>query len=110
MTEELNFHTAEFAELEQQLADPDILADQARYRTVMQRYSELRPLVGVQDELNAVRRELAEARQLLDDPEMADVALTEVQELEPREAELATKLERLLLPRDPFDAKDVIVE
>ncbi len=110
MTEELNFHTAEFAALEAQLADPGVLADQARYRTVMQRYSELRPIVAVQNELNDVRRQLAEARQLLDDPEMADVANEEVQELEPREADLAGQLERLLLPSDPFDAKNVIVE
>jgi len=110
MTDELKNLTDEFSVLEGQLADPDLLADQQRYRSVMQRYSELRPLVAVSTELSGIREEIQDAEQLLDDPELADIAREELQQLRTREQELEKKRQALLVPKDPFDSKNVIVE
>lgn len=100
----------EFSALELQLADPDVLADQNHYRTVMQRYSELRPIVAAQQEHASLARQQQEATELLDDPEMAGIAREELQELEPRLEQVAQRLQHLLLPADPFDRKNVIIE
>lgn len=110
MTDDHSNLTEEFRTLEGQLADPAVLGDQQRYRTVMQRYSELRPLVAVSTELDTVRAQLEQARLLLDDPELAEVAREEIESLSAREQELQQEWQSLLLPKDPFDSKNVIVE
>lgn len=110
MTDEYKNLTDEFRSLEGLLADPSVLGDQARYRSVMQRYSELRPLMAVTDELRAVQQEIQDARALLDDPELEPVAREELQLLQERAETLTAQRQQLLLPRDPFDSKNVIVE
>jgi peptide chain release factor 1 len=110
MTNNLSNLTDEFAVLEEQLADPEVLGDQNRYRSVMQRYSELRPIVLVQQECAELQQQIEEANALLADPEMAEVAREELQELQARLKPLEARLERLLLPADPFDQKNVILE
>jgi peptide chain release factor 1 len=110
MKNNLSNLTEEFSELEAQLADPAVLSDQGRYRSVMQRYSELRPIVLAQQEVAELLKQIGDARTLLNDPELAEVAREELAELEPRLEAGETRLERLLLPGDPFDSKNVIVE
>jgi protein subunit release factor A len=61
----------EFTALEAQLADPDVLADQARYRALMRRYGALRPAAEAARALQRVRREREDAAGLLDDPSSA---------------------------------------
>ena len=110
MTDDHSNLTEEFRTLEGQLADPAVLGDQQRYRTVMQRYSELRPLVAVNNELLTVREQLEEVRLLLDDAELAEAAREELESLTARELELQHEWQTLLLPKDPYDSKNVIVE
>jgi len=98
---------AEYAELEQQLADPSVHADQARARDLGRRYAELGPVVATVRQLDAARDDLAAARELgADDAGFAEEAAT----LEVTVPALEEKLRELLLPRDPNDAKDVILE
>ncbi len=110
MDEKLARLEAEFTELERGLADPELLSDQARYREAMQRYSELGGVVKVYREYKEVGARLAGARELLDDPDLAEMAKEELTALEPQQEVLTQELERLLLPKDPFDDKNVIVE
>ncbi|MGC4867870.1 peptide chain release factor 1 [Micromonospora sp. DT53] len=97
----------EYAELEKRLADPAIHADQSTARRVGRRYAELVPLHKAADELEQARADLAAARELAaEDPSFAgeaDAIAGSMPVLEERLAEL-------LIPRDPHDAKDVIVE
>ncbi|MEU8130644.1 peptide chain release factor 1 [Micromonospora sp. NPDC049049] len=97
----------EYAELEKRLADPAIHADQATARRVGRRYAELVPLHKAADELEQARADLGAARELAaEDPSFAaeaDAIAGSLPVLEERLAEL-------LIPRDPHDAKDVIVE
>ncbi|MEV6694156.1 peptide chain release factor 1 [Micromonospora sp. NPDC051196] len=97
----------EYAELEKRLADPAIHADQGTARRVGRRYAELVPLHKAAAELEQARADLAAARELAaEDPSFAAEAETIGAELPALEERLA----ELLIPRDPHDAKDVIVE
>ena len=110
MIDKLTRLEAEFTELEHSLADPELLGDQARYREAMQRYSELGSIVKVYREYKEVLARLVGARELLSDPDLAEMAKEELTDLEPQQATLTEELERLLLPKDPFDDKNVIIE
>ena len=98
---------AEHAEIERELADPAVHADQARARQLGRRYAELTQVADVARELSATRDDYGAARELAaDDAGFA----AEAEQLEAREHELAERLEELLLPRDPDESKDAILE
>jgi peptide chain release factor 1 len=97
----------EYAELEQRLADPAIHADQTAARRVGRRFAELTPIYKAAEELTQVREDLTAARELA--AEDAGFA-TEVASLEHTLPGLEERLAELLIPRDPDDGKDVILE
>ncbi|MCT2279957.1 peptide chain release factor 1 [Micromonospora chalcea] len=97
----------EYAELERRLADPAIHADQGTARRVGRRYAELVPLHKAAGELEQARADLAAARELA--AEDATFA-TEADAIAASLPALEERLAELLIPRDPHDAKDVIVE
>lgn len=98
---------AEYEELEARLADPAIHADQGAARKVGRRFAELTPIHKTAGELSAMRADLVAARELAqDDPDFS----VEVEKLEQQLPVLEEKLAELLAPRDPNDAKDVILE
>lgn len=98
---------AEHAELETQLADPAVHADQARARKLGRRYAELTPVVRAVHQLDTAREDLVAARELAaEDSGFA----AEADELAAGIPELESKLTELLLPRDPYDGSDVVME
>ncbi|OLR91260.1 peptide chain release factor 1 [Actinokineospora bangkokensis] len=98
---------AEYGELEQDLADPAVHADQARARKLGRRYAELTPVVKVLRELESTRADLGAAEELApEDPAFAEEAAA----LRERIPALESKLTELLLPRDPHDGDDVVLE
>ncbi|SCG14462.1 bacterial peptide chain release factor 1 (bRF-1) [Micromonospora echinofusca] len=97
----------EYAELEKRLADPAIHADQGTARRVGRRYAELVPLHKAAGELEQARADLAAARELV--AEDASFA-AEAESIAASLPGLEERLAELLIPRDPHDAKDVIVE
>ncbi|WP_433408015.1 peptide chain release factor 1 [Saccharomonospora azurea] len=97
----------EYAELEEQLADPAVHADQARARKLGRRYAELAPVVKTVNELEATRSDLAAARELAaEDESFAE----EADRLAERVPALESRLTELLLPRDQYDGSDVVME
>jgi peptide chain release factor 1 len=100
----------EFETLEACLGDPTVIADQARYRALMRRYGELKEAAETARALLRARRERADTEALLDDPEVGATAREELEHLSALEADLERSLQRALVPRDPFDDDDVIVE
>ncbi|MEU7610417.1 peptide chain release factor 1 [Micromonospora sp. NPDC049204] len=97
----------EYATLEKRLADPAIHADQATARRVGRRYAELVPLHKAAAELEQTRADLSAARELAaEDPSFAG----EAESIAGSVPMLEERLAELLIPRDPHDAKDVIVE
>ncbi|MFW3172889.1 peptide chain release factor 1 [Geodermatophilus sp. CPCC 206100] len=98
---------AEHAALEVELADPAVHTDTARARRLGRRYAQLAPLVETKRALDAARADLSAARELA--AEDASFAV-EAAGLEQRIPELEDRLRELLLPKDPDDDKDVILE
>ena len=107
MLESLDELLDEHADLERRLADPAVHADQAHARQLGRRYAELAPIVAAARELSAVSGDLATAQELAGQDESFAV---EAAELNARRAGLTERLRELLVPRDPLDGKDVIVE
>jgi len=101
---------SEFSLVERALGDPATLADAREYARLTRRHRELTPVVGLYGEYQATLRDLGDARELLSDPDMRDLAAGEVTALTARLNELEGELEVLLLPTDPDDARDVILE
>jgi len=97
----------EYAQLEGELSDPALHADPARAKRVGRRYAELTPIVRTAGDLVTTRGNLAAAREFAaEDSSFAE----EAEQLERHSIELENRLAELLAPRDPDDAKDVIVE
>ena len=101
-----------FEEVTRQLADPAVTADGEQYRKAAKAHSELSEIVSKYREWKHVSSALEQARGMLSDsdPEMREMANAEIVGLEPRLAEIEDELKVLLLPKDPNDEKNVVLE
>ncbi|EZP59760.1 MULTISPECIES: peptide chain release factor 1 [Exiguobacterium] len=99
-----------YEKLNDMLADPAIINDTNQLREVSKEQSQLAPTVETYRVYREKMEAYQEARQMLTDPEMRDLAKEEVAMLDPEIKELEAKLKALLLPKDPNDDKNVIVE
>jgi peptide chain release factor 1 len=99
-----------YDELHAQMAQPEVLNDHERYQKTAKAVREIEAPVEKFRELKQVRQGLAEARALLADADMRPMAEEEIAALEPREPALEEELKRLLLPKDPNDERNVILE
>ena len=96
-----------YVDLERQLAEPEIHADQAKARALGRRYAELGPIVAAFQRWQALGEDADAARELAGE----DAAFAgEAKRLDGERAEIAERLTELLLPRDPDDDRDVILE
>jgi peptide chain release factor 1 len=100
---------ARYEELNRLMAD-SAGGDYSKIAEYAKERASLEEIVGVYREYRSVLKDLEGARLLLDDPSMADLAADEVRALEKRQAEMEARLKALLIPKDPRDEKDVIVE
>ena len=113
MLERLEEMTKRHADLQAEQADPVVAVDPNRSREVAIKLAEIAEVVRVYGEYKGVIVELEEAREILaesDDDEMRSMATAEVEELEQRSLELDSRLKVLLLPEDPNDQRNVILE
>ncbi|MBW1712188.1 MAG: peptide chain release factor 1, partial [Deltaproteobacteria bacterium] len=103
---------ASYHKLEKALADPEVMADQARYRALAKDHSDQAGLVAAIVRLKQVQAEISSNRELLNDkdPEMRQLAAEEVELLKAEQEELTQKIKVLLLPKDPNDDKNVVLE
>ena len=101
-----------YEELNQEISQPEVVRDQARYQKLAKRHSELREIVEDYQRLQAVEVGIAETREILEesDPEMKAMAEDELADLQAQQAELERSLMRLLLPSDPNDDRNVLLE
>ncbi|QJB57957.1 peptide chain release factor 1 [Pseudodesulfovibrio sp. zrk46] len=101
-----------FEELEQELAQPDIFNDQERYKKVSKAHADLGDVVKVFRQYKAVAQDLADNKELLNDSDedIQEMAKMEIEELEPQLPSLEEQLKILLLPKDPMDDKNIILE
>jgi len=102
-----------YEDLTRQMADPAIAVDHAEVARLAREQAELEEVVTAYRRWQSLQQQLAEAKSLLDDetdPEMLQFLREEIDRLEAGTGEVEAALHRLLLPRDPNDEKDVIVE
>ena len=101
-----------FDELTQQMADPAIISDADQYRKVTKAQSELSDIVAKYREWKKVEDSLSQARPMLQepDPDLKSMAEMEIAELEPQKLRIEDELKVLLLPKDPNDDKNVVLE
>jgi peptide chain release factor 1 len=99
-----------YDELSTQLGLPEVITDHEKYQKAGRALRELEAPVMKFRELRQVRQGLAEARAMLADPDMKDMAEEEIASLAPREPILEEEIKVLLLPKDPNDEKNVILE
>ncbi|HVP53385.1 MAG TPA: peptide chain release factor 1 [Candidatus Eisenbacteria bacterium] len=113
MFERLEQIEAKYEELNQALASPEIVSDSARYQKTAKAHSELSALVERYREYKDLTRGIVESKALLEgetDPEMLSYAQEELAHLDKRLHEVEEELKILLLPKDPNDEKNVILE
>ncbi|QQS46021.1 MAG: peptide chain release factor 1 [Acidobacteriota bacterium] len=102
-----------YEDLTQQMTDPEVIGDQTRYTRAARQHRELEPIVEKFRELCKLEREIEGSRELMreaEDEEMRELAAAELPELEERREAVENELKILLLPKDPNDEKNVILE
>lgn len=103
---------ARYLELEKELSTPDILSDQERYRKLTKAHADLREVVGVYRRFKKLKEDLEENTILLEDsdPEMREMAKAEIASGQVEMVSLEEELKVLLLPKDPLDDKNILLE
>jgi peptide chain release factor 1 len=99
-----------FEDLMAQMAEPTLINDPAQYRKVAKSQRDMEEVVSKYREWKAVNHHLEEARSMQTDPELADMAQAEMLELKPKLDQLEQDLKLLLLPKDPNDDKNIVLE
>ena len=99
-----------YEELSVQISQPDVIADMPLWRKLMREHSELAAVHERAGEYKRLISELESAKELLDEPDMADMAREEIADIESRLPECEHALKLLLLPKDPDDFRNVVLE
>src|SRR3990167_5416425 len=97
-------------ELDFLLSREDIMADMAQYRSISREHAEVTQIAGRYARYQQCEADLASAREMLDDPDMAEMAQDEVTSATLELLQLEDELQRLLLPKDPDDARNAFLE
>ena len=98
------------SELDANLADPQVMADMKRFRTLAREQAEAAEVVGLFKRYEAREHDVTSARELLDDPDMADMAREEITQAQADLDALHAQLQTALLPRDPDDERNAFLE
>jgi len=102
-----------YEDITAELGNPDVVNDQNRFRKLMKEQSSLAPLIATYTEYKNCKQTIEDSLQLLDeesDEELKELAKEELNEAKKRVEELENEIKILLLPKDPNDDKDIIVE
>ena len=110
MLEKLLDVEKKYEELTTRMMDPAVATDPNRYREVAKEHTALGPIVEAFREYKAAVSGIKDAEELLSDPDMKELAQAELDDLKPKVPALEKQLRLMLLPKDPADEKDVIME
>jgi peptide chain release factor 1 len=92
------------------LGQADVLADTHRFRDLSREYAQIEPVADAMREQTRIERELNDARSMLDDPDLRDMAADDISRLESRATQLDNELQLLLIPKDPRDEANLFLE
>lgn len=108
--EKLEILQDRYGEVAALLSDGDIISDQNRFRELSKEYAELEPVVQCFERYSQVQTDIVDAKEMLGDPEMREMAQEELRDGEAQLEPLELELQTLLLPKDPNDGKNVFLE
>ncbi|MBS3811095.1 MAG: peptide chain release factor 1 [Halanaerobiales bacterium] len=102
----------EYKKLNKKISDPEVMNDSNKYQKLLKKHAKLKKIVNYYKEHKKLKKGIEEAREIIeeDDSEMQELAEMEIKDLKPRLQELEEKLPIMLLPENPQDEKNVIVE
>ncbi len=110
MLEKIEEIERRFQELEALLSDPAVIGNQTEFRKFSREHADIAPLVDAYRQHRKVLAEIEGNRELLADPDMKEMAEEELKGLETRQEQLENEIKLLLLPKDPNDSRNVILE
>ncbi len=114
MYDKLDFILEKYEELSLKVSDPEVISDQAVWQKSMKDMSEMEPIVNKYREYKKTTDNLRDTKEMLNDSgmdeELRELAKMELAELEEKQETLSNELKILLLPKDPNDDKNVILE
>ena len=113
LTDKLDQLETRYHEMTQQLSTPEIVNDSARFQKLAKQHSELEEIVAKNREFKQIEKDLADARQMIvesEDAEMRHMAQEEERQLTVRKEQVEGELKLLLVPKDPNDEKNIILE
>lgn len=110
MIERLNIIKERYNELNEKLLDPEVLKDVKKTRELSKESSELEEIVTCYDKYQKLETDIEAAKEMAKDPEMGEFAKEELETLEQEKEKTTKELEILLIPKDPNDGKNVVVE
>ena len=101
-----------YEDLERQLSAPDVVSDQERFRKLSKTHSDLSDVVAAFREYKKIAQDLEDNQEMVQDPdpEIRELALAETKALKEAQVELEARLKVLLLPKDPMDEKNILLE
>ncbi|MBQ6366789.1 MAG: peptide chain release factor 1 [Oscillospiraceae bacterium] len=110
MFEHLDAVVRQYEELQERLSQPEVYSDASAYARCQKELSGIAPVAGAYQEYLAAGKSMASALELMEDPELAQLAREEYDEAKTRREALEQRIRLLLLPKDPNDEKNVIFE
>ena len=110
LRQQLERYPIRLNELDFFLQQPEVVQDMERYRALTREHAEVSEVAGVFQRFLQRESDLAQAREMLEDPEMAEMAKDEIGGLEVELPALEDDLQRLLLPKDPDDVRNTFLE
>ncbi|NOQ31549.1 MAG: peptide chain release factor 1 [Helicobacteraceae bacterium] len=110
LSEKLTPFITRYDELSAQLCTPEVASDIKKMTALSKEQSSISDIVDKAHEYKQVLADIADNKELLGDPELSDLAKEELKELEPQIPELEAEIKKLLVPKDPNDDRNIIVE
>ena len=110
MFDKFEWIAARYEELSEAIVQPEVIADPAKYQAFLKERANLEPQVDTWRRYQSLLDNIAQAQEMLADPDLAAMAQEELDELLPQQDPLEKELRILLLPRDPDDDRSVIIE
>ena len=99
-----------YIDLTEKISDPEVISRQNEWKVMMKEHSELEPIVEKYREYKKVEKNLEEAKEMMNDPELKELAEAEMLEAKEKLPKIEEELKILLIPKDPDDDKNVICE
>lgn len=110
MFENLEEIEVKYEDLTRKISDPEVISNQEEWRKMMKEHSDIEPIVLKYREYKTVKKNFEDSKEMLNDPDMKDLAEVEILESKEKLPVLESELKILLIPKDPDDDKNVICE